>query len=299
MSSIPIDQALLNKQPYIEDWSIVLAYRGSIAHGMYVPGRDPNSIDDKDVHGIMIPPPEFYYGLKEFGSRGTKEIMDGEWDIVLYELRKAVRMLLQGNPNVLGILWLKPEHYLKMTPAGQLLIDNRKLFVGKHVYNSFIGYARGQRHGLTKGAYQGYMGARRKALVDQFGFDPKAAGHLIRLLRMGIEFLSTGELIVSRPDAPELMEIKVGRWSLEKVQREADMLFAQAEEALRTSKLPEGPDLAKVEELCMQVANEWLCAHRGVGYERCIAVPGYVFKPDEVHTREAQGSHWIPGADES
>ena len=32
----------------------LLAYRGSIAHAMYVPGSDPNSIDDIDLMGIVI-----------------------------------------------------------------------------------------------------------------------------------------------------------------------------------------------------------------------------------------------------
>lgn len=34
----------------------LVGYRGSIAHGMYVPNTDPNSIDDKDVMGVCIPP---------------------------------------------------------------------------------------------------------------------------------------------------------------------------------------------------------------------------------------------------
>jgi len=69
-----IPKELLFEHPYIEDWSILLGYRGSISHGMFVPSKDPNSIDDKDVIGICIPPMDYYYGLKQFGSRGTKEI---------------------------------------------------------------------------------------------------------------------------------------------------------------------------------------------------------------------------------
>ena len=33
---------------------ISLCWRGSVAHGMYVPKSDPNSIDDKDLMGIYI-----------------------------------------------------------------------------------------------------------------------------------------------------------------------------------------------------------------------------------------------------
>ncbi|MEK6325118.1 MAG: hypothetical protein AABN33_26055 [Acidobacteriota bacterium] len=39
---------------------ILLGYRGSIAHNMYVPQHDPNSIDDKDLMGVYIAPIEHY-----------------------------------------------------------------------------------------------------------------------------------------------------------------------------------------------------------------------------------------------
>ena len=46
------------------------------------------------------------------------------------------------------------------------------------------------------------------------------AAHLIRLLRMGIEFLRDGEMRVDRGglDATELLDIKHGTWTLEQVQ---------------------------------------------------------------------------------
>ena len=42
---------------------ISLCWRGSVAHGMYVPKSDPDSIDDKDVMGIYIGPLEHYLGF--------------------------------------------------------------------------------------------------------------------------------------------------------------------------------------------------------------------------------------------
>jgi uncharacterized protein len=124
--------------------TILLAYRGSIAHGMYVPNSDPNSVDDVDLMGFVLPEPKYYIGLSEWGSRGTKEFWKGHYDCVFYDFRKAVSLLLQGNPNIVSMLWLRPQEYLLTEPAGQLLIDNRGLFVGKHVYNAFAGYAHAQ-----------------------------------------------------------------------------------------------------------------------------------------------------------
>ena len=82
---------------------ISLCWRGSVAHGMYVPKSDPDSIDDKDVMGIYVGPLEHYLG---FGREDVYEKWEGEWDCVFYELRKFIGLLLNCNPNVLSLLWL-------------------------------------------------------------------------------------------------------------------------------------------------------------------------------------------------
>src|SRR5438552_18597557 len=73
---------------------------------MYVPKSDPDSIDDKDVMGVYIAPIEHYLG---FGRQNVYEKWEGEWDCVFYELLKFVGLLLNCNPNVLSLLWLKPN----------------------------------------------------------------------------------------------------------------------------------------------------------------------------------------------
>jgi predicted nucleotidyltransferase len=251
--SIPKD--ILNQHPELERWAIISGYRGSIAHGLYVRPTEPTSIDDKDVMTICVPPIEYYYGLEEYGHRGTKEIKRDEWDIVVYEARKFIRLLAQGNPNVLMMLWLEPQFLLKVTLAGQLIIDSRQLFVGRHVYKAFTGYAYGQLHRMTHMAYEGHMGTKRKALVDRFGYDTKNAAHLIRLLRMGAEFLKDGFLNVKRHDAQQLLEIKRGEWTLDQVKAEAEWGFKMAEQAYHNSTLPAGPDMDEIRKLTVRVVN--------------------------------------------
>jgi hypothetical protein len=122
----------------------LLVYRGSQAHGMYVPATNRNSIDDIDLMGIILAPREHYLGLTEWARRGTKEEKRGKWDCVYDEIRKMFRLLLKGNPNVLSILWTRAEDRLYCDWAGHKIIDNRCLFVGKHVYEAFAQYARQQ-----------------------------------------------------------------------------------------------------------------------------------------------------------
>jgi predicted nucleotidyltransferase len=235
--------------------TVLLGYVGSISHGTYAPSTDPNSIDDKDILGVCVAPESVYLGLQKFEQREKKYL---EWDSVVYELRKFISLLLKNNPNVLGLLWLRQSNYIHISESGQRLIDNRNIFVSKQAYHSFSGYAHGQLHRMEHMAFKGYMGEKRKKLVEQFGYDTKNAAHLIRLLRMGIEFLADGNLQVFREDAAELKDIKQGKWGLEKVKREAESLFALAREANVRSPLPPQPDYHKAEQLLMSIIKEEL-----------------------------------------
>ena len=256
-----IPKSILSEYPCLDEYCVLSGYRGSIAHGTYI----PDHIDDKDVMAVCVPDIIWYFGIHEaypgnrqFPSNGTHEIKKDEWDIVVYEARKFISLLSQGNPNVLSMLWLNPKHYIKMTEQGKWLVDNRALFVGRHVYKSFTGYAYSQLHRMTAYHFDGYMGTKRKALVDQFGYDCKNASHLIRLLRMGIEFLKDGELYVEREDASQLLDIKLGKWSLEQVKAESDRLFALADEVYVHSTLPKGPDLGRISLLSTEIIRSRL-----------------------------------------
>jgi hypothetical protein len=98
------------------------------------------------------------------------------------------------------------------------------------------------------------MGEKRKAMVRKYQYDVKNAAHLIRLLRMGTEFLQTGRLRVHRTsDAEELKRIKQGAWSLEQVKAEAERLFAGIESARASSPLPARPDESAANRLLIEL----------------------------------------------
>jgi hypothetical protein len=196
-----------------------------------------------------------YTGLENF--EGT-QFWSGDLDITYYELRKYVRLMLKSNPNVLGLLWLEETDYVKVTPLGQLLIDNRGLFVSKKAFKAFAGYASGQLKRMTRiggDPTSGYLGAKRRALVEKHGYDTKNASHLIRLLRMGIEFLTEGVLYVRRQDSAELLRIKRGEYSLEKIEKMAEEHFALAQKAYIHSPLPVDPDWKAANLLCQEIVQ--------------------------------------------
>jgi len=234
---------------------ILLGYRGSIAHGTYKKSTEPHSVDDKDVMGVFIGSEKHYTGFEE---NEVGEKMFREWDIVQYELKKFVSLLLKSNPNVLMMLWLPEKYYLLKDKYGEMLIQNRDIFVSKQAYHAFSGYAYGQFKRMTNFKFEGYMGEKRKKLVEKFGYDCKNAGHLIRLLKMGIEFLTEGVLYVEREDAPQLISIKNGEWTLEQVKSEAEKLFELAQQAYIHSPLKDKPNYEKAEELLMSIIRDYL-----------------------------------------
>jgi uncharacterized protein len=139
----------------IKDRSILVGYVGSHSHGTYVPPTDPTGIDDKDIQGICVPPMDYYVGLKHFEQC---DVWVDEYDIVIYEAKKFISLLLKNNPNVMSLLWLEPNLYVKKTEMGQALIDSRDSFSSKAAYKSFSGYAYSQLRKMEHHACEGYMG---------------------------------------------------------------------------------------------------------------------------------------------
>jgi len=237
---------------------ILLGWRGSVSHGIYVDPNDPHSVDDKDLMGIVIAPLDCYFGNKQWGSQGTREIKFGDWDVVHYEIRKMFMLLLQGNPNVVSLLWMPEDLYLTKDTYGALITRNRVIFSSKKMWNAFEGYAWSQHKLMTRGEYVGHMGAKRRDLFDKYGFDCKAAAHMIRLVRMAAEFYeSNGVLQVWREDYDELLTIKRGEWSLPQVEQEFAQQIERASRACKGSSLPQEPDYEKAQKLLTLI----LCHH--------------------------------------
>ena len=249
-----LDPRITAAFPYDFDlsrYSLAAATMGSTSHNTYVPKEDPDSIDDVDIMIVTVPPPKFQIGLRPFEHWTLQK---DELDVVVYSLRKFVGLLLKSNPNVVGLLWLKEEHYLERHPLFELLRQNRDAFSSKIAYDSFAGYATAQIRKMEGGAFRGYMGARRKELVERHGYDAKMAAHALRLLRMGAEFLETGRMKVFREeDAEDIRAIKRGEWSLEEIKAEAERGFERALAARDRSALPARPDFETAERILLEI----------------------------------------------
>ncbi len=99
----------------------------------------------------------------------------------------------------------------------------------------------------------------RAEMEKKFGLDCKNASHVVRLLKMGDEILSTGKIIVKRTeDREELLSIKNGAWSYEQLMEYAQKMQIRLEELYKTSTLQKSPDIKKIDALCIDLVEEAL-----------------------------------------
>lgn len=119
--------------------NLVLAgYGGSHAYGTNIP------TSDIDIRGIYLNPEDEIFGIKKDSEQIT---VPGE-DVTIYSIKKMFNLLLQCNPNTIEILGLRPQDYLFLSPAGQMILNESHIFLSKKAINTFGAYAKAQLNRL-------------------------------------------------------------------------------------------------------------------------------------------------------
>ena len=253
--------ALMRQRPEWASTVILAGLRGSDAHGSKLPADHPRSTDDTDTFGVAVHPTEWYLGLEGYHGNRRKLSWDTAgafYDHLIHDVRKFFALLEKGNPNVHCWLWADPEDIMFTSPAGRVILDNREAFLSRQCFAALAGYARSQMHRMDRKKYAGYQGSKRKALVDEFGYDVKHAAHCVRLLKMGLELAETGVMSTRRPpdEARTLQDIKIGGWPFRQTLRYIEDLFKRFRTAEGQSLLPEKVDRAFTNALLLSVIRE-------------------------------------------
>lgn len=141
----------LRKNEHLGDHIIFLTLGGSHAYGTNT------DTSDVDIRGCALNSGSDLLGLTNF-----EQVVNTETDTTVYAFNKLVSLLLNCNPNTIELLGCKPEHYFKITPIGQEMIDNRKLFLSKRAVNSFGGYATQQLRRLENAIARDKLPQSRK-----------------------------------------------------------------------------------------------------------------------------------------
>ena len=220
--------------------------------------------------GYLLNPPKGYpsraeMGLPEHTLIPQDQLSAAEADIQKELDRFDFNFLEEvSEPVKIGIRNIMAEmlSILKITTEDQWLSAARKIGLS----DNFIEIMQKERaYKNLKSQWDKYQewkenrNPARAEMEAKFGFDGKHGLHLIRLLRVCKEVLSTGKVIVKRPDREELLAIRNGGWSYEKLIEEAEKLDAEAEELYRTSTvLPKTPDFEFLDQLCIELVEKSL-----------------------------------------
>lgn len=127
------DYDFLRQDTRLQNNIILLGLGGSYAY------RTNTETSDIDIRGIAVNDMN-----QTLLGRDFEVIENKQTDTVIYSLLKAVKLLSECNPNVIEILGLKPDQYLVKTKAGQMLFDNKQLFLSRKAINTFGGYTKAQ-----------------------------------------------------------------------------------------------------------------------------------------------------------
>jgi len=111
--------------------TIFVTLHGSHAYGTNTPSSD------LDIRAITIAPKSYYTGiLRSFEHEVLKSP-----DLVIFEIKKALYLASECNPNTLEIIFTNPEQHLFVSPIGQVLLDHKMMFLSRRARETFQGYA--------------------------------------------------------------------------------------------------------------------------------------------------------------
>jgi len=274
-----LSKGLLSQAPaFLETCVQYEVIMGSVAYGV------SNDTSDMDVYGFAIPPRDMVFahlrgeipGFDEPEPEFTqfqqhhindKDAMGGkgrEYDITIYSIIKYFRMLMENNPNIIDSLFVPRNCILYSTQVGELVRENRGLFLHKGCWPKFKGYAYSQMHKMrTKQPIGG-----RKQMIEEFGFDVKFAYHVVRLLNEVEQILTEKTLVLDR-NKEQLKAIRRGEWSLEKIQGYFEKKESELETLYINSDLPDVPDKERIKALLLNCLEQ----HYG-SLDKIISIPG-------------------------
>jgi predicted nucleotidyltransferase len=98
----------------------------------------------------------------------------------------------------------------------------------------------------------------RAILEEKYGFDTKHGYHLVRLMRMAKEILEgKGVRVKRKEDAEELLAIRNGAWSYDKLMETFDVIDADLDLLYKSSLIAHAPDFKKLDDLTMELIQEF------------------------------------------
>src|SRR5206468_1576849 len=185
------------------------------------------------------------------------------YDLTIFGIVKFFQLAMENNPNVIGALFTPATCVLHSTRVGNLVRENRRLFLHKGAWPKFKGYAYSQLHKLAIKRPKG----KRAELVAEHGLDTKFGYHVVRLIGEVEQILVEGDIDLQR-DHEQLKAIRRGEWTEERLRRWFADKESHLERAYAESTLRPAPDEARIRALLLSALEE----HFG-SLEGCVVDP--------------------------
>lgn len=224
---------------------------------------------DMDIVGFCIPPkedvfphlaghiPGFGRQVQRFDVWQEHHIIDKEsrqeYDFSIYSIVKFFHLAMENNPNMLDILFTPQRCVLFCSSVAQMVRDNRKVFLHKGVYQKMRGYSYAQLHKI--GTKANSSNPKRRASIEQFGYDVKFGYNVIRLLLECEQILLEHDLNIEQ-NAEILKSVRRGEWSEQKLRSWFDEKEKHLEEIYTKSTLRHKPDEQAIKELLMNCLEQ-------------------------------------------
>lgn len=255
------DKGLISPPKFVPGSVQYECYMGSVCYGV------SSEFSDIDVYGFCIPDKEtvfphlageiegFGKQKKQFGQFQQHHIKDNngvEYDLTIYNIVKFFQLCMENNPNMVDALFVPSNLVTTCTHVGDMVRDNRRLFLHKGSWHKFKGYAYSQLHKIRIKTPNG----KRAELVEKYGYDVKFAYHVVRLLGEVEQILSEGDLDLQR-NKEQLKSIRRGEWKLEEIEDYFYRNEKNLEKLYIDSKLPHSPDEEAIRTLLFDCLEEF------------------------------------------
>lgn len=178
--------------------------------------------------------------------------------------------LKEGMGKMMRAIWLalNPEKEYPVGVGKQFLKTEDALYDGAAKTNGLFSenfivtlnaekrYRAAQKEWTNYQTWLKNRNPARAELEAKYGYDTKHGAHLVRLIRMAREILETGTVNVKRPDAEEILSIRNGAWSFEKIVEFAESEDKALTKVAKESKLPRSANTKKIHQvICNMVVD--------------------------------------------
>jgi hypothetical protein len=279
---------------------------GSIAYGC------SNDTSDVDVYGFCIPPKDIIFphlkgviqgfdkqvqSFEQFQKHHvTDKDTEKEYDLLIYNIVKYFRLVMDNNPNMLDSLFVPRRCVLYSSRIGEMVREKRKLFLHKGSFHKLKGYAYSQLHKMRGKSILEFVEFCDEHGLDTsitmqdvtgLGLSPTTEIKLRHILKrvdtnnrtkrldsikefgLDVKFayhivrlINQAEQILNEHDLDltksreQLKSIRRGEWSADRVQEYFERREAELEKVYESSTLPHSPDQEAIKVLLLNCLEE-------------------------------------------